>query len=314
MATKTKKRERKTDDGKLPIGMSNIDQVKEMLSGISLKLGGFGVQRQVAKAENDLAAEALEAEPAAIKTSRLLIDRNMEEYKDVSRIRTACREWFYSLTLPYPVDNIRLFRRDMRDKIMAEADEWRGRIRRAASRLTLKSEEILAWARKSLGRAFDAKLYPEDYCTEYTFDLREHSIEPPSYLAASNAESYKRELARRMSDIEAGMQQFERQCMEQIGGNVSRLVSAMSGGTRLEGSNLEQMRKVFQRIATLKFQGTAVFKQAMEEFKESVDGVGASELRRPGGVRDETKAKLEGLMTRYKSLLEAKKQAVASEA
>lgn len=46
----------------------------------------------------------------------------------------------------------------------------------------------------------------------------------------------------------------------------------------------------------------AMFRAAMDEYKEAVDGVGAAELRRPGGVREETKEKLTKLMERYKEL------------
>lgn len=309
MSTKQKKRAKK-DDAKQPINLNNIETVKEMLSGVSLSTPVFGIEKKVDKAENDIAAEALAAKPDRIKTRRLLIDPEMEEYKDCTRIRTACRSWFASLTLPYPIDGVRLFRRDMRDQIWMDATSWAAQIEAAAMRLNEKRPQIIAAAKAELGKAFSEQMYPKDFRTTNSFDLREHSIEPPSYLAACNSESYKRELARQLSDIETGMQQFERQCMEQIGGNISRLVSAMNTGSNLHGSNLDQMRKAFARIATLKFEGTATFKAIMGEAREAVEGVGAVELRRPGGVRDETKAKLEALMARHKQLLAAKKEEV----
>jgi len=298
---------------KAGITFDNISEVKDMLSGVSISLGGFGIQKKVDRAENILAAEALEAEEDCITTTRRLIDKNMEEYKDIQRTKTAVREWFAFMTLPYPVDKIRLFRKDQREEIWAKAEEWKGMLAEGARKLTRKRPQIIEWAKCNLGKAFDERLYPKDFAANYTLEIREHNIEPPSYLAASKSEEYQGELQKRMTEIQAGMQQFQRQAMAQIGSNVGNLVAAMStDGKRVEGSNLEQMRKVFAKIANFNFQGTAMFRAAMDEYKEAVDGVGAAELRRPGGVREETKEKLTKLMERYKTLQEENLKAMGT--
>ena len=52
-------------------------------------------------------------------------------------------------------------------------------------------QDILEGAQKLLRDAFDPSAYPTKWSDVFSLELREHSIEPPSYLMHTNAEEYQ---------------------------------------------------------------------------------------------------------------------------
>jgi hypothetical protein len=283
-----------------------LKAIQEALSGVSFSFTGWGVIRQVDDVDNRTAAESLDADPEAIRTQRLLIDRKMEAFLDMGRTKAAARKWLEFRTFPYCITNVRLFRRDQRDIIWEGAEEWQRELRRAATILNSHMEDIHAYGKRMMGRTFNADLYPKDFTEAYTMTVREVSIEPPSYLRYTNAEEYQRTIERTLTDIAASQRSFEQECTTQVGYSVGRMVEAMSrDGGVLREANLVNMQRTFARIMRMKFDGTAVFKAAMAEAQAVVKGVTLTEMKKPGGVREATKEKLQQLLNRYKELKEA---------
>jgi hypothetical protein len=281
---------------------TTLQQVKEQLSGVSLSLPGWGILRKVSSVQNAAAAAAMKANPKLVKASRVLVDVEMEEWKDLQAARTGARAWFNYHTFPYCVEGQRLFRKDRRDSIWRHAKEWAEEIKEAADKLTDSREGILEWAQGELGDAFDPNLYPQDFADRFSLIIREHSIEPPSYLMHTNAEEYQRTLERQLRDVESSMRDFEQQCTQSVGESVGRILRAVNTDGKLYSSSLEGIQKVISRIGMMRFEGTAVFQAAMRDAKEAIQGVGIAELRRPGGVRKKTTERLKQLMERYKDL------------
>lgn len=284
----------------------SLKAIQETLSGISFSFSGWGVIRQVDEGDNRLAAEALDADPEATRTQRLLIDRKMEAYLDMGRTKAAARKWLEFRTFPYMVTNQRLFRREQREKIMDGAREWQEEYQRMATILQSHREEILEYGKNKLGRTFNADLYPKDFTECFVMTPREHEISPPSYLRYTNAEEYERSLERTLTDIAASQRDFEQECTRQVGYSVGRIVDAMTRDNGvLREANLVNMQRTFARIMQMKFDGTAVFKSAMAEAQGVIKGVTLTEMKKPGGVRDATKEKLQQLLTRYAELRKA---------
>lgn len=302
MTTKTKK----APKNKKPIEKSGkldtLKQIQEALSGCSLTFHWWGIMRATGKDENATAAASINADADVIKTKRLLIDTKLEEWRDLARIRSAAKQWYDWHTFPYIVSGQRLFRREMRETVWGQIASYTTELATATTRLNAKRNDILEWARTKLGDAFDANLYPDDFASKFGMEIREHSIEPPSYLRHTNAEEYQRTLQRSLADIQSSMGAFQNQCMAQIGQSVGRIVSNIASDSTVRESTVKNMQDTFARIAQMRFDGTAVFKAAMEEAKGIVDGVTMFDLRNSAGTREETKKKLETLMDRYNEL------------
>ena len=52
----------------------------------------------------------------------------------------------------------------------------------------------------------------------------------------------------------------------------------------------------------MRFEGTQVFKSAMNEAQSIMDGVTPEKLREDGGIKDDTRNKLKSLIARYQQL------------
>lgn len=285
--------------------LSTLERVREALSGCSLHFNWLGIQRSVSKNVNDVAAAAVKASSRAFKGVSTLIDTSMQEWKDLQSLRTALTAEYNYKTFKYVIEGQRLFRKDMRESIWGDVAVAAKEIQSAARKLQAKRDVVIAWAAANLGDAFDGANYPDDLSTKFGVSIREHSIEPPSYLMHTNAEEYKQTLKRQLADIQSSMQSFERDCMQQVGESVGRMVQALGTGGTMRESTLAGMQSTFSRIATMRFEGTAAFKAAMEEARGAVDGVSLGDLRRSHGARKGTRQKLERLLDKYKGLKEA---------
>lgn len=302
MATRAKKAKETIKEVEVHVGKK---QVTEMFSGCSLSFPWFGTMRSVGTANNAAAAASIEAEEHVVHTTVTIIDTRLEEYKNLGRIRTAAQGWYDYNTVPYVVRGQRLFMRDRREAIWEGVKERREVLKEAASKLNNRRDDILAWAQKSLGKAFDANLYPKDFTDKFDMVIREHSIDPPSYLAHTNADEYKRTLELTLRDMGESMKRFEQQCMAQVGQSVQTLASQLNGDSAVRQTTLDGLLRVLNRVGQMKFEGTQMFNAAMSDAKEIIDGVEITDLRRPGGVRADVKDRLQALLARYAELREA---------
>lgn len=296
---KSKPKKAKTKEGQT---FDNVASVLEVLSGCSLHWGWFGLQKQCEDDDNTATAAALEGQSDGLKAVRILIDRNIEEWKDLVRFRSQVSAWYTFNTLPYVVHGQRLFRIESRAEITKTVATHAKELKRLADRLQAMRTQIVAWAKKRHGRAFDAGLYPENLASRFHLEWREHNIQPPSYLATTHAEEYKGELAKRLQEIQASMVRYERESIAKLAGSVNALLSACSGEGKLTEASVENVRKVLARTAHLRFEGTAVFKATLEDCKALVEGVSVEELRRSRGMKEETRQKLESLTAKYEGL------------
>lgn len=293
--------------------LDTLAKIKETLSGVSLSFHWLGIQRSVGAEANQLMASAIEADSKAVSGKNVILDTKMQEWKELNAAKNAAKAAYDYMTFPYVIEGQRLFLQEQRGELWATMRSWEGKIQGLALKFAAKRDDIVAWAKKNLGKAFDETRYPQDLSTRFGLTLREVSIEPPSYLRHTNAEEYKRTLQRQLVDIQYSMQSFERQCMEQLGHSIGTLTSALSNETAIKGATIESMRKVFNRIATLKFEGTALFQASMKEAEAIIDGVDVDDLRRSSAACKDTNEKLARLLARHKELREASvKKAVAA--
>jgi hypothetical protein len=284
--------------------LSSLARIKETLSGASLEIHWWNPARACSTTEHATIADALALGNARrVRGRKTIIDTKTPTFAALTALRTAIRAGWEFRTLDYCVRGQRLFLRKRREEIWDWAAEQQSQAVDLACAMQQDRHAILATAEEDLGDCFDASLYPEDFGKEFAIEIAEHSIDPPSYLQHTNAEEYQRELQKGLYAIGASMQAFESQCFAQMGEAAQRLVANLSGG-RVMSANLDAFGKVFNRIGQMSFEGTAIFKDATAEAQAILDGVDVAELRKPGGVREETREKLQSLLARYQQLQE----------
>lgn len=295
---------REEEDAAVPTQkeFDSLKEIKEQLSGCSLKWSWLGIQRKVQHAVNAKAAEAIGANEKETSTNRYIINRKMPEWEHLQHIRSKLNGDYWFRTFDYVIDGQRIFRRDMKEEIWGLVDAAKKELYEAAAAFQAKRAEVVRWAQENLGDAFDASLYPQDLSLKFNVEIREHSIEPPSYLRHTNAEEYKQTLNRTLMDVRRSMIDFERQCQSQVAQSIGNVMRALTTGGPLHASNIDNVQEVFRRIATMKFEGTRAFQEAMKAAQEAVDDTDVGELRRSKGCREETRQKFTRLLDRYKQL------------
>ncbi len=78
---------------------------------------------------------------------------------------------------------------------------------------------------------------------------------------------------------------------------------------RVTSGTVGSFAKLFDRVSTLNFEGTQVFRDAMADVRELLGGVTAEELRASGGLRGNLKEQMAAFTGRFEALKGALREA-----
>ena len=282
--------------------LNTLQQIQATLTGGSMQIRWWNPVKGFAGNEISEAAEAMNADREVISARKKVLDIHHPAWKGVVGIRTQVRNWWDHNTLPYVFSGVRLLRIQNLPEMMTELATYTAELAVAVQALDAALPDLVERARDRMGRLFDPTVYPASFKGMFGFEFRERSIEPPSYLRHTNAEEYKRQLARSLEDIGASMKKFEAQCWNRLSDLTARLQQMTSEGGAVYGSTLSNFQKLFDQVATLNFEGTQCFQEALGEAREILDGVTPEELRASQGLRQEVYAKAGAMARRFEQL------------
>lgn len=307
MATKTKKATPKLKKVK------DRDELLEVLSGCSLTFHWWGIYKLVPREQQEAAAKAIDADRKVIKTQKVKIDLSMPEWKDLQSLRSSITGWYNFRTFDYCVKGHRLFRREMKEELWKGVEQHQKDLAASAQRLQQKRNDIIAWAKATLGKAFDHKDYPDTFAGAFSVQIREHSINPPDYLRTTDESEYYRHQQQTVKDIGLAMERFEAQCAGKILSAVQKVNEVLQAGEAPRPQTIDTIRNAFDRIAKMKFRGTAAFEACKKEVDQLIQGTNLKDVRRMKSSHDEAKEKFAALLKRHQELLSAVAQMDDSE-
>jgi hypothetical protein len=281
-------------------------ELRDQLTGSSLSFSWWSPLKVFEQEHLTTTADALAADRDLIRARNYLLDPAHPSFRALTSLKGQVRaHWQYS-TFPYILSGVRLARRENVRSLEAELQAMMADAGELAERLDDARDSLLAEAKRRLGRLFSTVHYPDSFVGLFTAEHRERSVEPPTYLAHSNSEEYKRQLAQSMRDIEASLQKFEGECWQrltELTGRLSSMLEESEGGKkRITEASLGAFRQLFDRTAQLNFQGSRVFTAAMAQTKQILDGVTAEDLRKPSGLRARVKADVDALVGKFGQL------------
>ncbi len=282
-----------------------LQELQDTLTGASLSFSWWAPYKKLEEGERATAASALHATDETLSAKKRLIDtRSDGAWKNLSALQVKIRGWWDFNSYPYTVKGMRLVLREKKKDLFGQVAEFQGEILEAGKRMDEERGSILAKAEQQLGNMFRADLYPKkgEWHKEFTLEVRERSIEPPSYLQHTNAEEYKQELKKNLQEIQVSMRKFEEGCWKRMGQLSNSLAAGLSPDGKLHASNLAGFQNLFQQVGNLNFEGTAVFKEAMNEARDILDGVSVEELRTLRGLKVDVRQKVEGFLGKFHQL------------
>lgn len=279
-----------------------IQALKDNLSAGILTVRWWSPSRAGSEQDRDTTAGALRAERRRIKVRKDVIDTQHSAWRELVALRTSIRAWWEYETMPYVLPGQRLFHKDRRRLLWEEGARFDAALRRQGRGLESARPDLLAEARYALGEAFDAKLYPDDWSDLFRLDLHEVSIDPPAYLERDDLTAYRAQVELTMSGIRESAERFQEECFALLGDSLARLLSNTEDGNRIMTQNIDNIGRTIQRVAQMRFEGTAVFKQALSEAHDLIEGVTAERLRTDKPFREDTPSRLASILTRYQQL------------
>ncbi len=245
----------------------------------------------------------------SLSATKKLVGRQFTCWKQISAVRTRLGQHWNSRIYDYVVPGQRLVLREDMPKLRNELDEIMEETIPLITELNLWLPRIKEDAQQRLKSLYSPEDYPEEFTAElFSMEFREHAIEPPSYLAHSNAEEYRRQLVGSVKDVEAGLAKFTQGVWVELADLTQRLHNAMlpaeAGENRpaIHVSTLEAIRPLFDRVASLNFSGCAVLQEALGEVRDILRSVDVKDLRKSTGLRDEVREGIAGVVSRFHEL------------
>lgn len=285
----------------------STQQVRDLLTGSSLTLHWWRASKGVAGDQKAELCDSVDAEDKGLSATKKLIAPSFKPWKAVTSLRSRIRTHWEDESFPFILPGVRLVLRQKMPSLRRELAQMMEDLEGITRDLDDSLFEILADGRKRLGRLFDVADYPTTFRDLFSMEFREHSIEPPSYLAHSNAEEYQRQLQASLGDVEAGLKKFEAQVWAELGTLAARITAACTpreDGTMppVFAATIAGVKPLFDKVASLNFSGTAVLQRALREVKEMLDEVRVEDLRDSKGLREEVKEQVGEVVGRFQQL------------
>jgi uncharacterized Fe-S cluster-containing MiaB family protein len=77
----------------------------------------------------------------------------------------------------------------------------------------------------------------------------------------------------------------------------------LQAGDAPRPQTIETIRNAFDRVAKMKFRGTAAFESCKKDVESLINGVSIKDIRRMHGAHEEAKEKFAALLKRHQELL-----------
>jgi hypothetical protein len=272
------------------------------LTGASVHVRWWNEEKGLEADERLTASSALNADAAVLRARKRVIDTDHPAWKAVVSVRSDFRRWWESASIPFVYPGVRLIRRSAKPEVWAAVEGYSRDLSDAVRLLDDARDELVGRARRTLGAMFRPEYYPHTWRGLFSLEVRERSIEPPSYLAHANSEEYKRELERSLGDIRSSLLRFEQAAWKELSDLAFKFTAKLTDGGPWAQANLDAMQRLFDRVAVWNFEGTAAFKDAVERTREVVSGLTAADLRAREGLRDQVRSEMVELLGLFREV------------
>lgn len=277
---------------------SFTQQLRQQTAGVRVMQERLGVRKALGRAQVALAANTFHAEGSAISASKKLIDTNHPSYKAVTAILSQARRYWLSVTVPYPLNGIRLIRRSQVPIFNETMQRLRGELNLAVKSLQEAYAVIRDQAQERLGDLYDANDYPSSIEHHFTLTWDYPSVEPPDYLKQIHPDIYKemqdRAEARLQAAVAMAEEAFAAELQALVTHMVDRLTASDDGKQKVfRDSCLGNLKEFFRRFESMNIGSNEQLTQLVNQAKEIVAGVDVGELRKETDLRETVKGKLD---------------------
>lgn len=282
--------------------------LKKLAAGSRLSFTKFGVSKSLTDAQREKAAEAFEAKGDYIRASRCLVDTKHEAWKAVSRVFSQCKDYWKSLTLPYPEPGVRLIRQSHIASFEQQMAEFQGELKEAVDKLEERFHEVKANVKKKAGKLYNEQDYPATIKHLFKIEFEYPNLEPPEYLRKLSPELYAKEEARIQAKFTEAVALAEQAFASEFHKLISHLGTALSGNADgqkkvFKDSAVENLTDFFDRFKTLSVRSNEGLDKLIEDAKSLVKGVAPDDLRTNEELRTNLSKNMSDMSKRLEVML-----------
>ncbi len=283
-----------------------VEELKEQLSCMSVTAKiGWTPKRSGSASEDKAFADAVQADEHYVGTYHYVIDEAMPEWRALLEAKKYVDYYWKSKSFAYVIEKQRLCYRDERKAIIAELESCGVKMKEKATLLDSKKAQIMNWGKSKFPTTFDERAYPVSWAVLVGVIRLDHEIDPPKYLEREDQKDFQRQQLQAVANVEASMRHFESQCFARMSELTYNFDSAMGkSGTHGITPAVKGMGELFDRVAQMRFEGTAAFQRCLEQMRELFDETDPDTIKRPGAAREEARRRLAEIVERNRKLKE----------
>ena len=285
-------------------------------AGVRLSFGRMGTRKTLTTGQRQTAADQFDAAGDYISAGKKLIDTRAPVFKAVTAVLTKAREYWQSVTLPYPEPGVRLIRQDQLDAFMGKTAGFQAELAQAVAALAGHYDDLKERAKSKLGDLYNPADYPATLEGLFRIEADLPSLAPPEYLMG-NPQLYAEQSAKIAARFNEAVSLAEEAFTSELAQFVENLQSKLQGlddGTekRLHETAIGNLREFFDRFKTLNLHSSPELDRIVEQAEAALSGknllgskpVTRDELRDSASLRSDVRtrlsavsATLEGMMT-----------------
>lgn len=293
------------DEPRLDPSTGPVQRLRTTMAAVRVSFTWLGVRKTLTAEQRAEAAEPFGANAQFLSAGKKLIDTAHPAFKAVTAIRNRAKQFWASMSLPYPEPGIRLIRQDRIDQFDAKIREFQEELAEAVATLDRHYSELKATARQRLGSLFNTGDYPESLRGMFEVSWDFPSVEPPDYLQQLNPQLYEQECQRMQERFSEAVRLAEEAFTTELAKLVSHLTERLSGQEdgkpkTFRDSMVENLTEFFQRFRELNVRSNEQLDQLVGQAQRVIRGVEPKDLRDNAGLRQHVATE----MSRVQSVLD----------
>lgn len=285
--------------------MSN--EVQDM-AAMKLSFTWFGVRKTLTDEQKAEAAEGFGAEGEFLSAGKRLINTKDERYRACTSIRSQLLTYWRSVSLPFPEDGVRLLLRSDVESVISQLRRHQAALDSAVVKLDEALAEVIADARRRLGRLFNASDYPSTMLGLFNVGWEFVNVEAPAYLRQLSPRLYESECRRVQARFDEAVSMAEDAFLQQVSDMVSHLTERLSGSEDgkpkvFRATAVDNLQEFFRHFRHMNIRSNNELNAAIDRAEQVLEGVPVGLLRTHDELRQEVASQLSVVQASLDGLL-----------
>jgi hypothetical protein len=293
----------------IPLEHDNPAQrLRSMAAAVRVCLHWWGVHRALTNQQKEEVSAGYAADSRFLTAGKKLVDTRHAAIRRLSSIKTRIVNYWRGISLPYVEPGTRLIRQSDIETFVHTMEGFRDELAQSERDLNAALPEIVADARRRLGRLFNPADYPEQVRGLFTVAVDFPSIEPPSYLLRIAPEVYEEERRRVAARFDEAVRLAEQAFATEFSRLLSHLTERLANGENgarqiFRDSCVTNLREFFQRFQHLNVRSNPELDRLVEQAQRLVEGVEPQDLRDNNALRQNIAAQMTAVQARVEGLI-----------